>query len=197
MSDITLDEAKNYAKQMFNFFKAFKFLDQTLEHAVAVDELVKAHDVKLEKILSEAKELEEKKATLIKEIAVLVEQVKAVRDEAKKLIAESQAVLDRELQQNIFKRKESLDELSKIQKDCEMRKVSTTATLDKELTEYKEKIEVEKTKVTEELNKELDEHRKRVEAEKARLDALRKDAEAKLRAIQLEFESTKKKILSF
>ena len=77
MSEITLQEAKAYARQMANFFKVFKYVEEVVDLAVASSELVEANQKELDRIKEEIRSVSESKTKTIRDLEEQISEAEA------------------------------------------------------------------------------------------------------------------------
>lgn len=172
MADITIREAKEYAKQMANFFKAFKFVDETLDQAVAVEELLERHKEMLASIQAEIDNLKKQK----EEAEALLEKTRTqcgqMMSELQHDVTEAIIKRDETIQQYETEKQKALDDLEAFQKSCKLSKET-------------HKVELEKT---------IASIREQAQSEINGIAILQREAEEKLAATQAQIDAIKQRL---
>lgn len=83
MSEFTLTEAINSARQMANFFKAFKKIEEVVGVAVMLEQNIKELESRKEKLIPEIESLIEKKELAEKSFTKVLEEMKVKFEDTK------------------------------------------------------------------------------------------------------------------
>lgn len=96
MSDFTLNEAINSARQMANFFKAFKKIEEVVGVAVMLEQNIKELELRKGKLIPEIESLIEKKELVEKKFFEVLEKTKnEFKDENSALVLELKTARDK------------------------------------------------------------------------------------------------------
>jgi chromosome segregation ATPase len=96
MSEFTLNEAINSARQMANFFKAFKKIEEVVSMAAMLEQNIKELESRKEKLIPEIESLIEKKGLAEKSFSEVLEKTKEqFRDENSTLVSELKTARDK------------------------------------------------------------------------------------------------------